>query len=210
MIQSSNFPTFFWRPSLKPINSSAHRITSFCLLNYDLDPNFLKEVVQSYFFFREIKKIKFRDIFKLLKIGFSLKIMPLVIEIMNFLEKAFKNNKNPNKIPVILKESLLSSFPDTGKNLIGHWIIKSGKHLIEKKLSDKFFGVFDKEFFKKSSSIEMIFDFLLKNVIKESNVPNDFIMKFITIFGDSLIKAQMARILYLGKIFFSIRYLNRI
>jgi len=172
----------------------------------EFDLSLMKEVIQSYFFFKEIKKIDFNDIFKLLKIGFFLKIKPLVESIMQFIEKPFKNSNNNDKIAFILKGSLefLSLFQEQGKQFIEPWIIKAGKNLVKRQLYDQFLSVFDPAFLTKSGSIETICDLILKNVIKDTN--NDLIMKFITLFSNSLIKAQKAKNPMFRKVF----YFNKI
>ena len=151
----------------------------------DFDTKFIKSVLGSFFFYKEVKKLHFTQVARVLKIASFLKINPLIQNIVEFMERPLKTNdkSTTEKLISFLKGSFdLLESPQEKENHISKFVIKASSYFFQQKLYDEFLYVFDKNILS-LPSIDTIFEFLLNNVIKNFNPGNDFVMHFFSVFA---------------------------
>jgi len=121
-----------------------------------------------------------------LKIAVVLKINPLIDTINEFLLKPITSLE---RALVFMKDSfdffLYNKEPE--KNFISKTIVNCGLFLLKNKEYEKFLTVFNKELLEKmGDNVEFFFNCLKERVLIKSIVPNKYLIKFISIFKDSL------------------------
>jgi len=151
----------------------------------DIDAKLVEPVVK-YLYFKELKEVSDNDIFPLLKIAVVLKINPLIDTINEFLLKPITSLE---RALVFMKDSfdffLYNKEPE--KNFISKTIVNCGLFLLKNKEYEKFLTVFNKELLEKmGDNVEFFFNCLKERVLIKSIVPNKYLIKFISIFKDSL------------------------